>query len=285
MLGHITEELEARLGVPVAEFVIQQGGCVGEVYRALLEDGRQLAVKVDRRKQPNLDVEGFMLGYLASHSTLPVPRVLHSSRELLAMLFLPGESHFSANAQLHAAELLAELHGVSARHFGLERDTLIGSLAQPNTYAVRWIPFFRDHRLLDFARKAYDENRIDHALLRRLEKLARDLERLLEEPARPSLLHGDIWSGNVLAGDHHITGFIDPAIYFGHPEIELAFISLFGTFGASFFNRYHEFRPISQDFFEVRRHVYNLYPLLVHVRLFGGEYESSLKETLRRVGY
>ncbi len=284
MLGHITDELNARLGVPIAEFSIQHGGCVGEVYRVRLDDGSEMMVKVDRRKQPNLDVEGFMLDYLARHSTLPVPRVEYSAPELLAMTVVPGESHFSANAQLHAAELLAELHGVTATQCGLERDTLIGSLDQPNPYSDSWIDFFRDHRLIEFARRARAEGSLPVALLRRIERLGEKLGDLIDEPATPSLLHGDVWSGNVLAGDHHITGFIDPAIYFGHPEIELAFITLFNTFGANFFNRYNELRPIAPGFFEIRRHVYNLYPLLVHVRLFGGTYVSSVDEALRVLG-
>jgi len=122
-------------------------------------------------------------------------------------------------------------------------------------------------------------------MVQRIEKLATKLGDLLEEPNEPSLLHGDIWSGNVLAGDHHITGFIDPAIYFGHPEIELAFISLFNTFGPRFFNHYNELRPVTPGFFETRRDIYNLFPLLVHVRLFGGGYVSSVDENLTRLGF
>jgi fructosamine-3-kinase len=285
MLGHITEEVEARLGVPVAEFSIQHGGCVGEVYRVRLDDGSDIVVKVDRRKQPNLDVEGFMLNYLEHHTTLPAPRVLHSDPELLAMTFVTGESHFSNNANLHAAELLAELHNITAPRYGLERDTLIGSLGQPNRMTTSWIEFFCESRLLDFAEKALNEGKIGRAILRRVELLGDKLDELLEEPPRPALLHGDVWSGNVLALDHHITGFLDPAIYFGHPEIELAFITLFNTFSASFFNHYNEIRPISPGFFETRRHIYNLYPLLVHVRLFGGHYVNSLEETLDHLGF
>ena len=110
--------------------------------------------------------------------------------------------------------------------------------------------------------------------------MAAKLDVLLEEPAHPSLLHGDVWTTNVLAEENRITGFIDPAVYFGHPEIELAFISLFSTFGPAFFNRYNELRPISPDFFETRKDIYNLYPLLVHVRLFGGGYVADVESIL-----
>lgn len=285
LLGPIDREIADRLGAAVARIEVEHGGCVGEVYRVELAGGRVLAAKADRRQYPALDIEGWMLGYLAAHSTLPVPRVVYSAPELLVMEHVPGDSHFSANAELHAAELLAALHGIRAERFGLERDTLIGSLPQPNTLDTAWIHFFREQRLLHFARAARTEGRITAKLLARIEALAARLEDWLDEPPHPSLLHGDVWSGNVLAEDHHIAGFIDPAIYFGHPEIEVAFITLFNTFGTSFFNRYHELRPIHPGFFETRRHLYNLYPLLVHTRLFGGSYAASVEQTVQRFGF
>ena len=97
---------------------------------------------------------------------------------------------------------------------------------------------------------------------------------------QPSLIHGDVWTTNVLASSERITGFLDPAIYYADPEIELAFITLFNTFGRPFFQRYHELRPISTDFWEIRRDLYNLYPLLVHVRLFGGGYVGAVEQIL-----
>lgn len=88
----------------------------------------------------------------------------------------------------------------------------------------------------------------------------------------------------MLAENGRITAFLDPAIYYAHPEIELAFTTLFGTFDHAFFSRYHEKRPIAPDFFEARRDIYNLYPLLVHVRLFGGSYVHSVTRILEQFG-
>ena len=120
--------------------------------------------------------------------------------------------------------------------------------------------------------------------MKRLETLAGRLGRWISEPAHPSLLHGDMWTGNLLCRDGRIAGFIDPAIYFGDPEIELAFSTLFGTFGRAFFARYASLRELKPGFFEERRDLYNLYPLLVHVRLFGGSYVSSVDRTLTQFG-
>lgn len=93
-----------------------------------------------------------------------------------------------------------------------------------------------------------------------------------------------MWTTNILAQGDRITGFIDPAIYYGHPEVELAFITLFGTFEQPFFDHYHEIRPISTGFFEERCDLYNLYPLLVHTRLFGGSYGTAIERTLHQFG-
>jgi fructosamine-3-kinase len=118
--------------------------------------------------------------------------------------------------------------------------------------------------------------------LREVEQLAEQLDDLVEKPQRPSLIHGDVWSGNVLAQGDRITAFLDPAIYHADPEMELAFISLFNSFGKPFFERYREVREVRPGFFEVRRDLYNLYPLLVHVYFFGGGYLDTVRSILRR---
>jgi len=222
---------------------------------------------------------------LGNHSNLPVPDVVHVADGLLVMTFLRGDSHFGTSAQIHAAELLADLHTISADTYGLEQDTLIGGLHQPNPQMRSWLDFFREARLLHMGREGVRTNRLPQDVFKRLSKFAEHLDRWLLEPERPFLIHGDVWTTNVLAQGSRITGFVDPAIYYAHPEIELAFTTLFGTFGQAFFERYHELHPISPGFFEERRDIYNLYPLLVHVRLFGGSYVSSVDRTLRQFGY
>ncbi len=280
----LAQKIEQAIGKLPVRVGPLTGGCVGQVYRLEMAGGTQLVAKVDDRPEPNLDIAGFMLEYLAQHSDLPVPEVLHSTPRLLVISFLPGRSQFSSNAQGHAAELLATLHNINAPQYGLERDTLIGSLHQPNPWMDSWVDFFRTQRLLYMAGDAYRAGRISATLLRRVEQFAGKLERWLMEPDRPGLIHGDVWSANVLADGQRITGFIDPAIYYADPEIELAFITLFSSFGADFFTAYREQRPISPGFFETRRDIYNLYPLLVHCRLFGGGYPTSVARILDRFG-
>ncbi len=282
----LNSRLAAALGQGVQSVRSLGGGCVGDVRAATLDDKSRVVVKLDSRAKPSLDIEGWMLSFLAERSSLPVPRVLHGEPSLLVMEMLDGSGGASSpEAQRHAAELLADLHAHDADCFGLSRDTLIGGLHQPNPYTPKWLEFFREHRLLHMAGVAHAEGKLPKHTHDRLRALADRLDTLLHEPDAPALIHGDVWSGNVLSEGGRITGFIDPAIYYAHPEIELAFITLFSTFGEPFFERYHELRPIRAGFFETRRHIYNLFPLLVHVRLFdppgGGSYSAQLESVLQ----
>jgi fructosamine-3-kinase len=280
----LAEGIEASLGERLRSARPMGGGCIGEVYRVELADGTALVAKVDREGASHLDREAYMLRYLREKSELPVPEVYHGSETLLLMEFVEGSSSFSEGAEHHAAELLAALHGITDDSYGHERDTLIGSLNQPNPQTGSWIEFFRDQRLLYLANVAHDAGRLPSEDLARIERLAGKLEDYLEEPEQPSLIHGDVWSANVLAKGDRISAFLDPAIYHADAEIELAFISLFNSFGEPFLERYAEIRPIRPGFFEVRSDLYNLYPLLVHVYFFGGGYLGSVRSTLSRLG-
>lgn len=280
----IAEGVQVALGGRLLDARPMGGGCIGEVYRAELSNGTSVVAKVDRTGAARLEREAYMLRYLREKSELPVPKVYHSSEALLLMEFMPGGGNVSA-AQEHAAELLAALHNITADAYGHERDTLIGSLSQPNPWTSSWIEFFRRQRLLYLAEVASEAGRLPATLRGRVEELAGRLGEILEEPERPALIHGDVWSGNVLAEGNMIAAFLDPAIYHADPEIELSYISLFGTFGEPFFRRYAELRPIRPGFFEQRRHLYSLYPLLAHVYFFGGHYVDSVEGTLVRLGF
>lgn len=282
----LEERVEQAVGRRPTELRPLSGGCVGEVARAEFADGEPVVVK---HASPGdgaiLDVEGRMLAYLAERSDLPVPSVIHAESTLLVLEHIDSSRGGGTGAEEHAADLLVELHAISSDHHGLEFDTLIGGLHQPNDPEESWIDFFRERRLLEMARQGVDAGRLPFELHTRLRRLAGDLDRFLDEPQAPSLIHGDIWSGNVLTRGDRVAAFIDPAVYYADAEIELAFITLFGTFGRRFFDRYAERRPIREGFFEQRRDLLNLYPLLVHVRLFGGAYVSSVDRILRSLGY
>lgn len=284
--GSLQARLKTALGSPVTETApLPVGfGLTGLAVR--LADGRHLAVKARSGESgPSLEIEGYMLGELARLSDLPVPHVYIAEADLLVMDFIENDGGpITPAVERDAARLLSALHATPRESFGYARDTLIGPLAQPNPESSLWVPFFRDHRLLHMARAAQDEGRLPAAFLSRIETLAERLDDYLLEPHFPSLLHGDLWTGNVLVDGRRIAGFVDPAISCGHPEIELAFTTMFGTFGDAFFDTYEGLAPLEPGFHDLRRDLYNLYPTLVHVRLFGASYVSGIDRTLARLG-
>jgi len=292
MNDSVRARLETALGSPIVETAPMSVGFGLTGLTARLRDGRRVAVKARTQSQstragagPSLELEGTMLSELARLSDLPVPHVHVAEPDLLVMDFIENDGGaITPDVERDAARLIAGLHATPRECFGYARDTLIGPLPQPNPESALWVPFFRDHRLMHMARAAHDEGRLPAPLFGRIERLAARLDDYLLEPPHPSLLHGDLWTGNVLVRGDAIAGFVDPAIYFGHPEIELAFTTMFGTFGEAFFGAYEALSPLEPGFHDLRRDLYNLYPTLVHVRLFGAAYLSGIERTLARLG-
>lgn len=285
----MTAALKARfasvLGQEVETLAPLHGGSIAPVFAARLGDGTRVVIKTGE-DGARLDIEGRMLEALGRLSRLPVPQPLHAEPGLLVMSHIANDGGaITPSVENHAADLLAALHGVRRPSFGFPFDTLIGGLHQPNPEGASWVAFFRDHRLLYMGREALAARGIEAALFSRIEHLAARLGDFMAEPAAPALIHGDMWSGNVLVAGGRVAGFVDPACYYADAEIELAFSTLFGTFGEAFFDRYGELAEIRPGFFETRRDIYNLYPLLVHARLFGGGYAARVAATLTRFGF
>lgn len=183
------------------------------------------------------------------------------------------------------AHELAAMHQASTADlvmdgiYGFFCDNYIGSGNQCNTAHDRWIPFFRDCRLEPQFRRA--AHYFDSRDQRNISRLLDHLDDYLVEPEYPSLLHGDLWSGNVMTGDNGRAWLIDPAAYVGHAEADLAMTELFGGFSRTFYDAYKEAAPI-QSGYDDRRDLYNLYQLLNHLNLFGTAYLSPVKRIVRK---
>lgn len=277
----ITAELQAEIEQHIKGKIISlsplSAANNAHIYRVAVKDRPSCVVKVASH---GLDVEAYMLNYLKAKSKLPVPAVYYSNEHMIIMEFIESHHGLDDAAGRHAAELLAELHKIHGDSYGLEQDTLIGFLRQPNTPGKNWVSFFTQHRLLYMAGEALKENKIDKNFMKQTEKLAGKLGNYIKSPNPPSLIHGDVWGGNILSARGKIVAFLDPAIYYADPEMELAFIRLFNTFGDGFFTRYNDITPIKPGFFEERADIYSLYPLLVHARLFGASYARKAQKIL-----
>jgi fructosamine-3-kinase len=232
-----------------------------------------------------LSSEAQMLEYLATYSNLPVPKVIRKLDNILITEFIKNNGFLKEEAEYDAAVKLAALHRISQKQFGFATNTTIGIFEQSNRQNESWIDFYKRERVLDFANKSYAEGKLPDDLYVRVISFCDDFDKYLTEPEHPSLIHGDIWSGNVLINDGEVSAFIDPAIYYGHHEIELAFIMMFQTFDAPFFQKYAELYPIADGFFEERVDIYQLYPYLVHARAFGKNYLPYIERILDKYGY
>lgn len=280
MSADLGERIADAAGSAVENLHPMGGGCVADVRRGTLTDGRDIVVKWGGT---TLALEGRMLLRLAT-AGMPMPEVIHAEDDLLIMSWVEHGGPIDRDAEEHAADLIAHLHNQTADMFGYDEDTVIGGLHQPNPKTASWRDFFRDQRLLYMGNEALRAGNLSSKTYQRIETLAGKLDTWIEDDIKPSLIHGDLWGGNVLALPGRIAGFVDPAIYYADAEIELAFSTLFNTFGERFFTRYEEYRPLRPGFFKARCELYNLYPLLVHVRLFGGSYVNTVEGTLSRFG-
>jgi protein-ribulosamine 3-kinase len=282
--GEIQQRLEALLGAVIAPPQQIAHGQVGPIYRALI-DGRDVVVKC-AENSTILGMEARMLEDLSGHA-IAVPEVLLASSELLVMRWIDTPASVPYDPQIASADLLAKLHGVSneERMYGYYYDTPLACFVQNNEQTqYNWPLFLSQMRLLPMVQSCCDQGVLDSRWVTRFETLCEGLfGRLDASHIVPSLLHGDLWSGNLLCAQEGIV-LIDPAIYFGDREMELAFILLFHTFGDTFFDRYAEHYTLSPDFWEMKVPLYQLYPLLVHVALYGGSYVAQLDERLVCLG-
>lgn len=175
---------------------------------------------------------------------------------------------------------LATLHKTTSPKFGFKEDNYIGSLTQSNREHNQWIDFFIEERLEKQVQRAVNSGKLELDDVSLFKKLYMNLDSVLPHE-NPALLHGDLWNGNFLTGNDGLPCLIDPAVYYGHREMDLSMTKLFGGFDPAFYDAYNETYPVAAGFDE-RIDIHNLYPLLVHVNLFGGSYISQVRTILKR---
>ncbi len=283
--------IEATTNQRIVKITYLEGGSAGEVWQVDLANGSKVIAKTaiadnnayaGDNNNSNLNIEAYMLRFLTKYTCLPLPKIISDDKDLLIMEMIINDGSSSIYIDTQAANHLVKLHNITNDKFGFDRNTLIGPLLQPNIFSNDWISFFANYRLRYFGDLCFKHNKLPQASYEKLLKLCDRLDNYLIEPNAPSLIHGDLWAGNILTNNGKIAAFIDPAIYYANREIELAYIILFNSFGQSFFDRYQEQYKLDNDFFDVRAEIYNLYPLLVHVALYGGDYVKSVHRTLCR---
>jgi len=278
------DAIEAALGASVVDMRPVSGGDANHALKATLADERDVFVKYRRGARRDLyQAEADGLAWLRSAGALDVPRVLAVGPDEPAFLALEwvesGPS--SVNDHQRLGEGLARLHAAGAEQFGYRRGNYIGPLSQPNDVAADWPEFYGRSRLQPMAVRAGLAGGIDRHTVVAIEQLALRLPELLPADEPPARLHGDLWSGNVIFAKEGGPVLVDPAVYAGHREIDLAMMRLFGGFDDVTFAAYQSVAPL-QPGWEERVPIYQLYPLLVHAVLFGATYGSSIDAIVAR---
>ena len=270
------------------------GGDINESYRLSLSDGTAVFIKCNSPKNLSFfEAEAKGLEALRKTGAIGVPKALGLGTDekqgisFLLMDYLEAAPKISDYwetfgrelAALHRADCCSFTGANSDQLFGFEADNYIGASPQINTPKENWLTFYRECRLAPQMKKA--EGYMDFGMRDKCRKLLDHLDSYLVEPEFPSLLHGDLWSGNALCGPDGKAWIFDPAVYVGHFEADLAMTELFGGYPASFYGAYSEITPIDSGY-QDRRDLYNLYHMLNHLNLFGGSYLGSVQRILNR---
>ena len=287
MQPDVQQAVERSLNAHISSSRHLSGGDINDAYAARLDDGREVFVKTkadaDRRM---FSCEARGLAWLAQPRVITVPDVLAVSDEttggphfLVLELIAPARRRSDFDERLGAG--LAALHASGSDTFGLDHTNFIATLEQDNVPCTSWAEFYVSRRLEPQLQRAIDHGIAPRAWARTFSKLFSAMTELVGPDEPPARLHGDLWSGNLhtdAAGDPCL---IDPAVYGGHRDVDLAMLSLFGGPGPRFLRAYDEHYPRAPGASE-RVALYQLYPLLVHVNLFGGSYVGSVERALRR---
>lgn len=276
-------ELEGKL----INYAPISGGSINQCFKVY---GKEVAFFVKYNEYvafPGMiESEQKSLKVLGSCGAIAIPEVIHlgyaDNNVFLVEEFITTEKS-GARFALALGKQLAQLHRHSMPYFGFVEDNYIATLPQSNKQCDNWVEFFVTQRIEKQLSLLPSSLNLDAGFIKKMSHVLNKVESYF--PAEPSaLLHGDLWSGNVLCGNAQTPVLIDPACYFGHREMDIAMMHLFGGFERATFLAYNEVYPLEKSW-EERIDLCNLYPLLVHVNLFGGSYLSDIQRILKRFAW
>ncbi len=278
----LSEIIKTELNEDLISFRTLSGGNINNVYKCSTKQ-HQVVTKInDVRKYPLMFEKEEQGLNLLNLSNFRIPTVLNKgTNQNISYLIL---EHIDDNGnrinEIALGTMLAEMHQISSDSFGLDHDNYIGSIPQINEKKVNWTSFYQSMRLEPLVKKGFDSGYIENKTLQLFDTLYKELDNLIPlEP--PSLLHGDLWQGNIICDENSLPVLIDPAVYYGHREIDLAMLLLFGEISQDTIEAYNNIYPLEKNWI-TRTDLHQLYPLLVHLLLFGGSYFEEIQKTLKK---
>lgn len=284
--NNVEKKLSEYLGKTVSINNLRSvgGGSINETFMIATNEGDFFVKKNSSTLYPAMfEKEALGLQILKDTNEIDVPEVItagESENDSFLILKFIDSSNKTSSFWEDFGTQLAKLHKHTSKQFGLNHDNYIGSLYQHNNKHNKWSDFFRDERLDRQVRLARDSGSIDRNTVVAFDRFYTRLDSIFpEEP--PALLHGDLWGGNFMVNKKGNPIIIDPAVYYGHREMDLGMSQLFGGFDKQFYFSYNRQYPLENGW-EERLNYCNLYPLMVHVNLFGGSYLQSVRSTISR---
>lgn len=287
VLERITGFLQSGSNQPVQILSVKpvSGGSINQAFQIKTSQRNYFLKYNDADRFPQMfQKEAKGLELLRNSGAINIPEVLltaDAGKHSFLLLEFIDSAPIKADFWDDFGKSLATLHSHKAEKFGLDHDNFMGSLEQSNNFHESWITFFIEERLGPQVRLAREKNAISKNDILAFERLYLKLGDVFPK-ASPSLLHGDLWSGNFMVNEAGKPCLIDPAVYYGHPEIDIAMTTLFGGFSQRFYEVYNHNNPLEKGW-QNRLNIYNLYPLMIHVNLFGGGYLGSVRGILGRV--
>jgi fructosamine-3-kinase len=261
------------------------GGCINETYRIDFGEHRFFCKINSAVKFPHLfEKEANGLKLIAKQNIIKVPGVIgcyETNGQQILLLDWINEGPRTENFWKKFGEQLAALHNVSGEYFGLNEDNYMGSVPQSNQPSYNWVDFFIHQRLIPLVNECLLQKLLSSKHLSQFENLFKQLPSIFYNEEKPSLLHGDLWSGNFMCNENAEPVLIDTAVYFGHPSVDLGMTTLFGGFRSAFYEAYNYHSPFPLNC-EEQWEVCNLYPLLIHLLLFGQSYLSQIERIVSR---
>lgn len=280
----LVEQLSQRLGVSISKIRPISGGDISKAYVIDTQNHRFFCkLHYGTSGKEMFLAEKFGLEAIAATKTIHTPEIhLCKSFNGTAVLVLDfiDSKRVTDSDWRKLGSGLAALHKTSSATFGWKTNNYIGSLPQENTIHIDWATFYIKERLMPQFEMAKTQALLSTGEVPSKEEMIRCCNGFFDS-ITPSLLHGDLWSGNFLIASDGIPYLIDPAVYFGHNEVDLSMSRLFGGFDSSFYNAYNEHFP-TQELEQERKDIYQLYYLLVHLNMFGKRYYPEVKQILTR---
>lgn len=268
-MSAFSRKVSALTGVPEERLERLAGGDLSEVLLLRRADGRCTVAKGG----PQIGTEAAMLRAL-SGAGIPVPMVEGEHEGVLLLEHIDNDGLFSAKAWFEIGSAIRCLHSHTGESFGWPVDYRLGSVELDNRQTGDWPAFWIEQRLVAAA------SVLDRPWRERIDRLAGRLSDILPRTPAPSLLHGDLWAGNILVAGGKLASLIDPACYHGHSEVDLAMLTLFGSPPPEFWEAYGQPESGADE----RRAAYQLFPAIVHLRLFGRTYAAMVERLLNRLG-